>query len=48
MIILNGVVHSQLDLRKWIVKERIVGHWCGVCHKASDAKFRTARVKEVL
>ena len=39
---------ANLILRKWMVKERIVGHQCSACHKASDAKVRMARVKEVL
>ena len=49
MIVQNGVVHSQPILRKQMVKGRIVGHRCGACHKASNAKVRMAKMRnEVL
>ena len=40
---------ANLILRKQMVKGRIVGHRCGACHKASNAKVRMARMRnEVL
>ena len=29
-----------------MVKEKIMGHQCGACHKASDAKVRKARTRK--
>ena len=40
MIVQSGVVHSQPDPKKWLEKGRIVGHRCGACHKAFNAKVR--------
>ena len=46
MIVQSGVVHSQPDPMKWLEKGRIVGHRCGACHKASNAKVRKARMRK--
>ena len=47
MIIQSGVVHSNLILRKWMVKGKNVTHQCSACHKAFDAKVRLARMRNI-
>ena len=46
MIVQSGVVHNQPDPKKWLEKGRIVGHRCGACHRASNAKVRKARMRK--